>query len=62
MPNEKMLTRKDSINAIKQFLTAATIIHEGYQFAFSFLPLPFLNPVLEKERHPDMFFRFRWQA
>lgn len=42
--NEKVLTSKDSINVFTDLFPAATIVHEGNQFAVSLLTLPFLNP------------------
>lgn len=51
-PNEKMLTSKDSLNAVKQVFPAATIVHEGNQFSVSLLTLPFLNPATRQAATP----------
>lgn len=44
MPNQKVLTSKDSISVFKNLFPSATVVHEGNQFAVSLLTIQFLQP------------------
>lgn len=49
---EKVLTSKDSISVFKNIFPAATIVHEGNQFAVSLLTIQFLNPATRAAETP----------